>query len=311
MKKIILLSALIVLQTISLAQEESGNHIPSLNGHQFIPVNDYPMPFINSSFGMNLGIASTKEFESLLFEIDGEKVYGLKGALLFADLNFSYQQKVKDWIAFYANYGGTARLGTDVQSLLSQGVNTVNSFKLGWLVKISSGEKHMLSGSLEVNNYNATLINISGFVKDLVLDSTITSITRNIPILNSGAGLRYAYGINKTFGFQAFADVGYGEGIERGATDFIYRIGGIIEADLAQTTKVPIGFSLFLNVNSIPTIVLVQNKSAVISGLKISATGNEHFNLGLEISTFKIPVPNLENKVSGISAIVSTRYFFD
>jgi hypothetical protein len=74
-----------------------------------------PSPFTKSHFGMNLGIASASDFENIILEIEGEKIIGLKGSLIFADLNFDYQQKIKDWIAFYAQVGLTARIGTELK----------------------------------------------------------------------------------------------------------------------------------------------------------------------------------------------------
>ena len=305
-----IVAALIFQSNIS-AQEDKENNVPQLNDHFFIPVTVLPSPFINSYFRTSLGVAQSGEFENVVLEIDGEKIIGLRGTLLFADLDFEYQQKIKDWIALYFNYNLTARLGTELQSLLTQGVNTVSTFRIGWLVRILETEKFLLSADLQVNNHSATFISISEFVKDLVMDSVVTSISRQVPMLNMNGGIRFAYSINRTFGVQGFADLGYGDSYRRGESDFIYRLGCAVDANLAFTTKVPLGFSAFYMSSSLPDYVHVAGKSAINTGLKISYTAGQHYNFGIELSRLRIPIPNVAEKVNSTSVFVSSRYYFN
>jgi hypothetical protein len=293
------------------AQEQTANNLPQLDGHYFIPVSCIANPYIKSHFVTNLGIAQSSEFQNFILEIDGEEIIGLKGSLLFAYLDFEYQQKIKDWIALYINYSLTARLGTELQSILTQGVNTVGSSRIGWLIKIVENEKFMLSGDIQVNNHSATFISISEFVKDLVRDSVVTSISRQVPILNGNAGLRAAYAINKTFGLQGFGDIGYGDSYKRGVSDYIYRIGVAFDANLAFTTKVPLGFAAFFNASSVPDFVHVAGKSSTNSGLKISYAAGQHFNIGLELSSVRVPIPNVEDKITSTAVVISSKYYFN
>lgn len=297
--------------SLGIAQTEQINNIPNLNGHYFVPNMNIPSPFIKSHFGMNLGIAGSTDFENIILEIEGEKIIGLKGSLIFADLNFDYQQKIKDWIAFYAEVGLTARIGTELQSMLTQGVNTVSAFKMGWLVKLAHHEKYMLSANIQVNNYSANFINIGEFVKDIVRDTTVTSISKNVPILNGGLGLRFAYGINELFGFQAHASAVYGESFERGVSDLIYNAGGSFDMNLATKTKVPLGFSVFFVSSSLPDIVQVKGKSSSNTGFKISYTGGPHINIGLEISRISVPIPNVDEKVNSSGVFITSKYYFN
>jgi hypothetical protein len=292
-------------------QSEESNNIPHLNQHYFIPNSNTPAPFIKSQFGMNLGIASSNDFENVIIEIDGEKLLALKGSLIFADLNFDYQQKIKDWIAFHLNVGVTARIGTELQSILTQGVNTVSSFRMGWLVKLLKNEKNMLSANIQINNHGANFINIGDFITDLIKDSVKTSITKKVPILNGGIGLRYAHGFNEILGFQGYAGLAYGESFKRGESDFVYRLGGLFDINLATKTKVPLGFGISYSLTSVPDVVQVKGKSASIAGLKISYSGAPHFNLGLEISRSRVPIPDVEEKVNSALIFVTTKYYFN
>jgi len=290
---------------------QSESNVPSLNEHYFLPVSINPSPFIKSYFVTNLGIAQSGEFENLVLEIDGEKIIGLKGSLLFADLDFEYQQKIKDWIALHIDYNLTARVGTELQSFLAQGVSTVSSFRIGWLLKIVKTDKFMLSGDIQVNNHSATFISVSEFVKDFVEYDTITSISRSVPMLNMDVGLRFAYGFNKVFGFQGFAEIGYGDSYIRGKSDYIYRAGGALDINLSTTTKVPLGFSCFFSASALPDFVHVAGKSALNTGFKISYAAAPHYNIGLEISSLVVPVPNVEEKVKSFSTFISSKYYFN
>jgi hypothetical protein len=311
MRLFILIISILIPSALTFAQSEEANNLPLLNGHYFVPVSSLPAPFIKSHFGMSLGIASAKDFENILLEIDDEIIIGSKGSLIFADLNFDYQQKIKDWIAFYAKVGITARVVTELQSLLAQGVNTVTSFKMGWLIKIAKGEKYLLSGNIQINNNTANFINVKGFVDDIINNAPKPSISRNVPILSGGIGLRYAYGFNDLFGLQAFGGIAYGESYERGVSDFTHRIGGSFDANLANRTKVPMGFALFYSSSSLPELVQVKGKSATNGGIKISYTGAPHFNMGLELSQIRVPIPNVEEKVNSKSILITTKYYFN
>lgn len=312
MKKFIYILSLVFVSSSGLfGQETLLNNVPRLGDHYFVPVSAFPAPFTNSHFGLNLGLAQSRDFENVILEIDGEPIIGLKGSLLFADLNFDYQQRVKEWMAFYMSAGLTARLGTEVHSILTQGLNTVSYFRMGWLIKILKKERYMLSGHVQINNYGATFINIKDFIDDILKDSTVSSITRNVPILNGSIGLRYAYAINEIVGIKAHGEIGYGESFERGASDFIYQFGALIDANLATKTKVPMGFALFFSATTVPDLVQVRDRTASNSGLKISYTGGPHFNLGLELANIRVPVPDVEEKINSAAVLITTKYFFN
>ena len=311
MKLATILILIVSSGSILNAQIEQSNNLPNLNNHYFIPNSNTPSPFIKSSFAMNLGIASSDDFENIILEIDDEPIIGLKGSLIFATLDFDYQQKIKDWIAFYLNVGMTARIGTELQSMLATGVNTVTAFKMGWLVHIAEGERDKLSTSLQINNYNANFINIGDFLVDVIDGAANPSISKKAPILNGSLGLRYAHAFNEMFGFQGFGDIGYGESYERGKSSFVYDIGGLFDMNLATKTKTPLGIALFYNISAHPDLVQVKNNFATNGGLKISYSGAPHFNLGLEISRIRVPIPNVEEKVNSSSVIISSKYFFN
>jgi hypothetical protein len=56
-------------------------------------------------------------------EIDDDRVSGLEGDVLYALVNIKYQFAVQDWVAVWGSVGLSARLGSEIQSLLAQGVS--------------------------------------------------------------------------------------------------------------------------------------------------------------------------------------------
>lgn len=296
---------------LAQGHEEEKNNLPELHDHYFVSLINLNSAFTDSQFGMSMGVAQTSDFSSIILEVDGERINGLKGSLIFADLNFHYRQKIKNWIAFDANVGLTARLGTEVQSLLAQGVNTVSSMRLGWVVKILEKDKILLSANMKVNKYNVNVISIKDFVEDLLRDSTITSISKTIPVQNIGLGVQFAWGISKLVGLQAYATTLYGDSFERGVSDFLYTAGGALDINLNTTTRVPLGFSLGFVSGSFSDIVQEKGASSTQIVFKIAYTGGQHYDLGLEFSRSKLPLRGVEEKVNTGGIFISSRYYFN
>lgn len=88
-------------------------------------------------------------------------------------------------------------------------------------------------------------------------------------------------------------------------------IGGMVDMNLASRTKVPIGIVLAYNISTLPDFVHVKDRAATISGLKIAYTGAPNFNLGLEISSKRVPIQNVSEKVQSTGVVITTRYYFN
>ena len=103
------------------------------------------------------------------------------------------------------------------------------------------------------------------------------------------------------------------DGTGRSATVLVEStsVGALVDANLATTTKLPLGFALFSNFSARPDLVQVEGRSALNNGIKISYTGAPHFNLGIELSSLRVPLPNLEDKVTSTSALISCIYYFN
>lgn len=292
------------------AQEIQGQK-PELNGHTFVPVSTLHTPFNNTSLTLPIGIGSTSNFNFTPTVPELDSLLGQDGEVLFAVLGFRYNQKVQDWISFHINLSLAARLGTDVESLLSQGFNTVINFELGSMIKVYQTKKTRLSFSTGIQNYDANFVDIGGFVEDVVNGNSDAKMVRQIPALTASAGLHFAWGINDLFGVRAEGVYAYGETFTRGRTDGFYSIKAGFDVNFNQRYKVPLGVALTYQVTTEPEIVYVDNESAQMYFFKIAYTGRKDFDIGIEGGTMIIPFENIDKKPSVEIASLTMSYFFN
>jgi hypothetical protein len=290
--------------------QESGNKIPELNDHVFIYMSNIKYPFSNTTFTTNLGIGSANNLSYNIGDINGQPIFGIEGSLTFTHLSFDYQQRIRDWIALYMYGGLTARLGSDVFSLLSQGVNTVSTFRIGWKIRIVEGEKYTLSGIIGLNNSSGTFINIKRFVVDIINNAPNPSITTEVPILLGDFGLQFAYGINQVIGLNLDGNLSFGESFDRKDADLRYALKGAFDFNFMKY-RVPLGLVLSCSLVSQPELVYTDKGNAQIYGFKLSYIGTKDFLLGLEASQMNIPLEDVNEKSRFKVAMLSLRYYFN
>ena len=284
--------------------------VPELNNHKFVLNPLVSSPFIQSTFESRMGVESTINLVLPLPEFLPDSISGLKGSLIFVTVQFHYKQRIKDWIAFYLEGSIAVRSGTELQSLLFEGVNTLFGGETGLLFNISNGPKHQLSGQFSVKNYQATIVNIGQFAEDLLNGVPNPSITQTAPTLNVGLGLNYGVGFSELFGLTASGEISYGESISRGAEQFRFQVG--TEAEFNWAAKgVPIGTSLGFLMRSTSNYVYVDSSVAYSIGLKIAYTAMPDFMIGLDLNTSWLPVLSLPDKVTSVGANFNLQYFFN
>ena len=309
-------SALIIFSCLVLLVEVNGQEVegqkPSLNDHTFIPVSYMASPFFNTRLTMPIGIGSTSNFN---FDETGnpalDTIDGLNGSVLFVNLGMRYSQKLQDWINFYMNVGLTARLGTNVESILSQGFNTVINVKVGSMIKLYDSKKTMLSMSVDVSNYGANFMDINGFVGDIIDGVPDPQIVRKIPALTAGAGLHFAWGINDLFGVTAAGSYAYGETFTRGQSGGRYSIKTGVDVNFNKRFQVPLGLALGYVVTTDAEIVYVDDRSGTMLFWKIAYTGRKDFDIGIETGVMTLPFDDVEEKPKVIVTSFTISYFFN
>jgi len=289
---------------------ENGN---VLNGHRFIPSSRIKSPFINTYLQTSMGAGKTSRLDFPVI-INGQEYRLLTGDLAFSYLGFAYQQAVKDWIAFSANINVYGRIGTDVGTIFYQGINFDIGYELGWLLKLYKNRNMMLSGTLKLSNNSFTFININGFVQGVIDSGKITpgnKIVENTPTTNAGAGLAYAYTINKMFGITAEAFVSYGESAERFSEDewtFNYRV--LADADLNPDYSVPLGFGL-----SYLGVARGKNSANLLGDphnilFQINYTGKNDLDLGLVFNYQWFKDSSIDQSINFTNVYLDIKYYF-
>jgi hypothetical protein len=296
--------------TETLLINESGN---ILDGHRFISSSKIKSPFINTYLLTSLGAGKTSRLDIPVI-INGQELTTLTGDLAFTYFGFEYQQAVKDWIAFSLRLNAIGRLGTDAGAILYQGVDLDIGYQLGWLLKLYKSKDMMLSGTIKVSNNSFTFIDINGFIQGIVDSGKITpenKMVKNTPTTNAGAGLAYAYTINRMFGITAEANFIYGESAERFSVDeWIFNYGVLVDADLIPDYAVPLGFGLsyFGSKRGKNTTSLFGDPNNIL--FQINYTGKSDLDLGLVFNYQWYKDASLDQTINFTNVYMDVKYFF-
>ncbi len=306
-------SVLIILLVITgmniTAQDETPKKI-TIGDHIFTPISYSPLPSTNTYINTVAGFGQTINlFHSITINED-LGVIGLDGEVTFVDMYFSYQQRIRDWLAAYIQVGMSARLGTEIQSILVQGFNSITNFEIGWHFKILEGDKYAFSATAELQNSAGSFINVLGFVKEIINDDPDPKIKESVPVLTVGSGLRFAYGFNEFIGMSAMTELDYGETYLRGENGLAFTAGAGLDLDFYPKYSVPVGLIVHYNITSQPEFVIVDGKSAHILKVKLAYTRASDFSLGLEYAIMKVPLRNVKNDPIVYTFALASRFYF-
>ncbi|MCU0344309.1 MAG: hypothetical protein MUF28_10895 [Ignavibacterium sp.] len=289
---------------------ESGN---VLNGHRFISSSKIKSPFINTYLLTSIGAGKTGRLDFPII-INEQELTTLTGDLAFTYFGFEYQHAVKDWIAFSLRINAIGRLGTDAGAVLYQGVDLDVGYQLGWLLKLYKSKDMMLSGTVKVTNNSFTLIDINGFIQGIVDSGKITpenKMVKNTPTTNAGAGLAYAYTINRMFGITAEVNFNYGESAERFSEDeWIFNYGIFADADLNPDYSVPLGFGLsyFGSKRGKNTTSLFGDPQNIL--FQINYTGKSDLDLGLVFNYQWYKDATIDQTINFTNVFMDIKYYF-
>ena len=284
---------------------------PQLDGHRFSPTGTVPLPWVNSYIVSNLGLGTAYDAGFPPVVIGGDTIPGLQGDLLFATLDLEYQQKIVDWFAFRVGYRVDARLGTEVESLLSKGVNTITGFEIGWLARLLESDRDMLSLDVRVSNKDYTTVDIGRFVED-VIDGIDPSLVRKNNAVRFAGGLRYAHTFSNLFGIVANGELGLGESIERTEDDKVfYRLGGQADFDLAAWRNIPLNVALGFQTDSYHEASSDVDGNLNTGFLRLSYIARDDFTFGLEFAGSQVPTRDeIEEDLNFGGATFDLRYYF-
>lgn len=290
--------------------QEIINKKPVAGPHEFVPISGINLPMIHTKFTTYVGGGQTSNFFLPVFELPNGRVVGLKGDILFVDAGVTYHQRVRDWLGVYLKYRVAARLGTNVQTVIAQGYNSISSFEIGWKFKIFEGEHSYLSATLEMQNHKGNFVDIYGYIVDVINQHPFPSISDNVPVITGGVGLQYAFGFGELLGVSLQSEIDYGETYTRGENGIRFMSSLAVDVNFHDKFDIPIGLAVATIFTSQQEVVYVDGRVAKMALWKIAYTGAQDFNVGLEWSLMKSPMPSVTNEPTVSTIALSSRFYF-
>lgn len=283
---------------------------PSLNGHRFPSTRHLRSPFVVTSLETNVGFGETSTLKLDGITIGDYVIGGFSGKIQYLDLDMQYQQRFTPWLSMFFSLTMAARLGTDMPTILADGVNKLAGGNIGWLFRILETDKFYLSGHFMVSNIGGDFINVNEFIRDLINNEPDPAVYKKVPAMTVGTGFRGAYAFNPSYGLQFNLDYAYGESLERGDTES-YFYGGILGSiDFNPKREVPIGLALGYSLSSSPEIVMDNGGTSNLFIGKIIYTGSGDFELGLQFTYYNVYLRNISDKPFVNNAMLTFKFFF-
>ncbi len=282
---------------------------PLLGPHRFIPNPVTGDPFPRTSVRNSLGVGQAIDLQIIpTFVIGNDTIQGVTGDLIFALLDFEYQQRIKEWMGFWVTVKIRGRLGDDVGALVAEGVTLSTGFDIGWMFKFLETDRIAMSATAQVTKRDFTGLNLFSFLQG-VIDSQPVPLVRKVPTLWSGAGLRFAWAANTWLGVTANGTLLYGESPDRtqgaGAAG---KLSAAASLDFASLIHVPVGLVLAVETASDDPNGESSNTSRGAL-VRIAYTGRDDFIIALDLSSLHTTL--FSGTTVDISSVnVSMRYYF-
>jgi len=314
MKKLIFIPVFVLLSFAAVvAQQEirtTETKLPTLNGHTFPTIAFVRTSFVSTNLLTTVGVGSTTVLRIPGFDIEGHEIPPFEGNILFLNMRIKYQQQFTPWLAMYFSLNVAGRLGTDLTTILADGVNTMSGGDIGWLVRILNKDKFNLSGTINVKNLNGNFINVSQFIEDLINDVPNASITKKIPAMSIGPGIQGAYAFNPTFGLQFYGEYAYGESFERDVSKGYFLAGIAGDVDFKLKQRDPLGLALGYTITSAPEIVMNDADYANLLMAKLGYTGSRDYELGVQYAYYNVKITEDLGKTDVSSFMLILKFYF-
>jgi len=296
----------------------SGTATPAtqIGEHRFVPTLAAFEPFITTHFRTSPGLGMALDLQVPFRNLEGVQIATLEGDVAFLMMEMEYQKAVLDWLAIRAAVTGVARAGTNEQSVLFQGVSAINGYGIGALFRLWENDRAMLSASGDLRQSTLFSVTPLAFVKSVLDGGGLgeageNSLLEEDDSYRTTAGLKFAYAINKWWGFSLLAETGGANPFkEKEKTEFLFTGGAGISFDIGAGTSVPVGFTLTYLDDSFPENGDDVAESIRSTAFGLSYTGRDDFSIGAEATYSRIPLRQSESTVNSILLRLKLYYFF-
>ena len=297
MKKIIYIALILLICVINGQSQTDAppekQKIPKLNGHLLPTMGFIRSPFISTNLAINVGFGQTSPLTIPGIVVDEYELFSFEGQMIFVDLYIQYQQRFTPWLAMFFSTKLTGRVGSDMSTIMADGINTLSGGDIGWLIRITESDKFYLSGSIAVNYFSGTFINVTEYFQEIINNNPYPSLVKKVPAMLLGVGFRGAYAFNPMYGLQFEVTGAYGESLQRENTQAYFSAGFIADVDFKPKKNVPIGLALGYSFTTAPEIVMKEGESSNLIMGKIGYTGSDDFELGLQFSFYNIKLESV------------------
>lgn len=284
---------------------------PSLAGHTFVSTDLVPDAFVRSYVRNTLGYAQALDIQYPPVVVKGDTLLTLDGSQIYAILGFEYQQAVRDWIAMRVGVGARTRIGTQVSSLLAEGVTVNGGLELGWVARLRQTRNTSLCGTVTFSNQTITVIDIQQFTQDVIDGVPNAKLIDDVPTIRTSGGLRFGWAVSPPFGVTLLAEGSYGESPQRGETEsWEYVLGASADYDCRPKLKVPIGIAIAYRQTSQPLVVTEEAGDVYESVLRIAYNERPDFLIALDLTGVMNREVRDADPVKAGGAQVSLRYYF-
>lgn len=314
MKKLLLIF-IILLACLEYGNSQTTNSspdkkVPVLDGHTFPSMGSYRSSFINTSLHASLGYGVTSPISIPGFQIGEYTIGAFEGQILFFNMDVQYQQRFTPWLALFISSKMAGRIGTEVTTIMVDGVNTLKGGSIGWLVRVMQKEKFNLAGSIYLNNVTGSVINVKEYFEDVINNVPDPTVTKTIPTMSLGLGIQGAYAFNPTFGLQFQADMNYGESFERTETKAYYSGGLVGDIDFNPNYKVPINVALGYTLTTTPAIVMSEGGASSLFTGKVGYSGADEFELGAQFTYYSVSLKNTDDNPNINTIMLLLKFYF-
>lgn len=299
--------------SVGLSQTEeltSNKKVPMLNGHFFPSSSHFSSSFVNTSLQVDLGFGLTSTLKIPGIVIDDYELFSFEGQILFFNTNVTYQQRFTPWLALYLSFTMSGRIGTDMSTIMADGVNTLSGGDIGWLIRIMKSKKLNLSATVNVQNLTGNFINVSEYFEDIINNNPDPTLTKKVPAMIIGTSVRGAYAFNPTYGIQFQGDFNYGESFNRETNQGFLSAGVLGDIDFLPKHNTAVGLALGYGITTAPEIVMGEKGvSHLITG-RVGYTGSDDFELGIQYTYYNVNLSSVDDKPFVSKILLLLKFYF-
>ncbi len=305
MRKIVYIIAWLAA-TAALGQSK----LPTLGDHVFVPQDAIKNPQPVSFFSMTVGLQESDDFP---IDIGIPSLIGagqLNGEIVFADIGVKASVRLKDWISWRVSYNAVVRVGTDIPSVLVQGINSIAAYESLWQIRVLHLPKFTMATTFGFNRIDGDFVDIAGLVESIRNGDPNPSANKKVRSLTGEVGLSSAYAVNSVIGIMLEGDVEIGDHVDVQNARVFWRAAASIDFNFNERYNFPLGIAVTGHSTTLPEFVVPTRRQAFGALLRFAYTGSDVFAIGLATGNSWFPLERVDDRTTFTGFQLNGRFFF-